>query len=140
MNEVRFGWNGYSLVDYNAECTRQVGQPNYAQLGFVSGANPPSPMCGFPVVNISGGAQSFAGLGSGTSIADQLVNQTTSTIYDNVSYTRGKHQFKFGFEFHHSTYNGLGAPGNFDGTLNFQGGFAFAVNVGSTALQYFLAG
>src|ERR1700730_15122772 len=140
VNDVRFGWNRYSLVDYNAECTRQVGQPNYAQLGLVSGANPPSPMCGFPVVNIGGGAQSFSGLGSGTSIADQLVNQHTETVHDNVSYIRGNHNFKFGAEFHHSAYNGLGAPGNFDGTLNFQGGLAFAANGGSTALQDFLAG
>src|ERR1700730_15008501 len=140
VNEVRFGWNKYGLTDYNAECTRKVGQPDYASLGLVSGANPPSPMCGFPVVNIGGGGQSFAGLGSGTSINDQLVNQHTETVYDNVSYIRGKHQFKFGVEFHHSAYNGLGAPGNFDGTLNFQGGLAFSANGGSTALQDFLAG
>lgn len=140
VNDVRFGWNWYALVDYNAECTRQVGQPNYAQLGFISGANPPSPMCGFPVVNISGGAQSFAGLGSGTALADQLVNQQTYTIYDNASYIHGNHQFKFGVEFHHSRYDGLGAPGNFDGTLNFQGDLAFSANGGSTALQDFLAG
>lgn len=85
VNDVRFGWNRYALVDYNAECTRQVGQPDYAQLGFVSGANPPSPMCGFPIVNIGGGAQSFATLGSGSALADQLVNQQTETIYDNAS-------------------------------------------------------
>jgi hypothetical protein len=140
VNDLRFGWNRYALVDYNAECTRQVGQPDYAQLGFVSGAAPPSPMCGFPIVNIAGGAQSFASLGSGSSLADQLVNQHTETIYDNVSYIHGKHQFKFGVEFHHSVYSGLGAPGNFDGTLNFQGDVAFSANGGSTALQDFLAG
>jgi hypothetical protein len=140
VNEVRFGWNWYHLADSNAECTRQVGQPNYQQLGFVSGANPPSPMCGFPVVNIAGGAQSFAGLGSATAINDQLVNQQTETVYDNASYIRGNHQFKFGIEFHHSGYNGLGAPGNFAGTLNFTGGLAFAGNGSSTALQDFLAG
>jgi hypothetical protein len=140
VNEVRFGWNRYGLTDYNAECTRQVGQPNYAQMGFISGANPPSPMCGFPVVNIGGGGQSFASLGSGLSIADQLVNQHTETVYDNVSHIRGKHNFRFGVEFHHSAYNGLGAPGNFDGTLNFDGGIAFSANGGSTALQDFLAG
>jgi hypothetical protein len=82
-------------------------------------------MCGFPIVNIGGGAQSFASLGSGSALADQLVNQHTETVYDNVSYIRGTHQFKFGVEFHHSNYNGLGAPGNFDGTLNFQGDLAF---------------
>jgi hypothetical protein len=68
------------------------------------------------------------------------VNQHTETAYDNASYIRGKHQFKFGVEFHHSAYNGLGAPGNFDGTLNFDGGLAYAANGGSTALQDFLAG
>ena len=68
------------------------------------------------------------------------MNQHTETAYDNASYIRGKHQFKFGFEFHHSAYNGLGAPGNFDGTLNFQGDLAFTANGGSTALQDFLAG
>jgi len=97
-------------------------------------------MCGFPIVNIGGGAQRFSGLGAGTALADQLVNQHTETAYDNASYIRGKHQFKFGFEFHHSAYNGLGAPGNFDGTLNFQGDLAFTANGGSTALQDFLAG
>lgn len=140
VNDLRFGWNRYALVDYNAECTRKVGQPDYAALGFISGANPPSPMCGFPFVNIAGGAQGFASLGSGFSLADQLVNQHTETVYDNVSYIRGKHQFKFGVEFHHSVYNGLGAPGNFDGTLNFQGDLAFSAGAGSTALQDFLAG
>jgi hypothetical protein len=136
VNEVRFGWNRYGLVDYNAECTRQVGQPNYAQLGFVSGANPPSPMCGFPIVNITG-SQGFAGLGSGAATNDTLVNQQTETVYDNASYIRGTHQLKFGFEYHHTAYNGLGSPGNFDGTLNFDGGVAFS---NSTALQDFLAG
>ncbi len=140
VNEVRFGWNKYGLSDYNAECTRQVGQPDYAGLGFISGANPPSPYCGFPVVNIGGGAQNFTGLGSGTGLADQDVYQHTETLYDNVSYTRGKHQFKFGVEFHHSGFTGYGAPGNFDGTLNFDGGLAFGANGGSTALQDFLAG
>ena len=79
-------------------------------------------------------------MGSGTGLADQDVYQHTETFYDNVSYTRGKHQFKFGVEFHHSGFYGYGAPGNFDGTLNFDGGLAFAANGGSTALQDFLAG
>ena len=142
VNDVRFGYNRYNLADGNAECsngnysTGNVGQPNYAGLGFVSGANPPSPFCGFPAVNFnqsgypSWGALSFF-------ISDQGVFQATSTIYDNVSYTHGKHNFKFGFEFHHSRFRGIGAPGYLDGVLNFDGGNAFA---GSTDLQDFLAG
>lgn len=139
VNEARFGWNWYSLSDGNAECTGKIGQPDYAALGFLSGATPPSPMCGFPVVNIAG-SQGFAGLGSGASIDDQDVNQHTETWYDNVSYTRGNHHFRFGFEFHHSGYHGLGAPGNLPGTLNFNGGAAFSTGGGSSPLQDFLAG
>ena len=58
-------------------------------------------------------------------ISDQGVFQYTYTAYDNVSYTHGKHNFKFGFEFHHSRFRGIGAPGFLDGVLNFNGGNAF---------------
>jgi carboxypeptidase family protein len=143
VNDVRFGYNRYSLADANAECgangnysTGNVGQPNYAALGFISGANPPSPFCGFPAVNFtesgfpSWGALSFF-------ISDQGVFQYTYTAYDNASYTHGKHNFRFGFEYHHSRFRGIGAPGYLDGVLNFNGNVAFP---GSTDLQDFLAG
>jgi hypothetical protein len=142
VNDVRFGYNRYNLADGNAECvggnfsTGNVGQPNYAALGFVSGANPPSPFCGFPAVNFTAsGYPSFGALSF--FISDQGVFQYTYTAYDNVSYTRGRHNFRFGFEFHHSKFRGIGAPGFLDGVLNFDGGNAFA---GSTDLQDFLAG
>jgi hypothetical protein len=70
-------------------------------------------------------------------ISDQGVFQATYTAYDNVSYTHGRHNFKFGFEFHHSRFRGIGAPGYLDGVLNFDGGNAFG---GSTDLQDYLAG
>jgi hypothetical protein len=136
VNELRFGYNRYNLADGNAECVGNAGQPDYKALGFISGANPPSPFCGFPAVNFnqsgypSWGALSFF-------VSDQGVFQATYTAYDNVSYTHGKHNFKFGFEFHHSRFRGIGAPGYLDGVLNFDGGNAFA---GSTDLQDYLAG
>jgi len=142
VNDVRFGYNRYNLADGNAECvngnysTGNVGQPDYKSLGFVSGANPPSPFCGFPAVNFnSSGYPSWGALSF--FISDQGVFQATYTAYDNVSYTHGKHNLKFGFEFHHSRFRGIGAPGYLDGVLNFDGGNAFA---GSTDLQDFLAG
>jgi carboxypeptidase family protein/TonB-dependent receptor-like protein len=143
VNDVRFGYNRYNLADGNAECaggnysTGNVGQPDYKALGFISGANPPSPFCGFPAVNFNGSA-SYPSWGAlSFFISDQGVFQATSTIYDNVSYTHGRHNFKFGFEFHHSRFRGIGAPGYLDGVLNFDGGNAFA---GSTDLQDYLAG
>jgi Carboxypeptidase regulatory-like domain len=142
VNDVRFGYNRYNLADGNAECSGgdyssgNVGQPNYKALGFISGANPPSPFCGFPAVNFqSSGYPSFGALSF--FISDQGVFQYTYTAYDNVSYTHGKHNFKFGFEFHHSRFRGIGAPGYLDGVLNFAGGIAFG---SSTDLQDFLAG
>ncbi|HXU19506.1 MAG TPA: TonB-dependent receptor [Verrucomicrobiae bacterium] len=163
VNDVRFGYNRYNLADGNAECTGNgnfssgnVGQPNYAALGFVSGANPPAPFCGFPAVNFNqSGFPSFGALSF--FISDQGVFQYTYTAYDNASYTHGSHNFHFGFEFHHSRFHGIGAPGFLDGVLNFDGGVAFGPcgavgepacpagaaageNLASTDLQDFLAG
>jgi transposase len=113
VNDVRFGHNRYNLADGNAECvggnysTGNVGQPNYKALGFISGANPPSPFCGFPAVNFNQSGYPSWGAGS-FFIADQGVFQYTCTAYDNASYTHGSHNFKFGFEFHHSRYRGIG--------------------------------
>jgi len=155
VNDLRFGYNRYNLADGNAECvagnysTGNVGQPNYAALGFVSGANPPSPFCGFPVMNFL--QSSYPSFGAGFFINNQGVFQYTYTVYDNVSYTHGTHNFKFGFEYHHSRFRGIGAPGFLDGVVNFTGGVAFSdpanpscVPPGdplcSTDLQDFLAG
>jgi hypothetical protein len=129
VNDVRFGYNRYNLADGNAECSGgnyssgNVGQPNYMALGFISGANPPAPFCGFPVVNFL--QSSYPSFGAGFFIDDQGVFQYTYTAYDNVSYTHGSYNFKFGFEYHHSRFRGLGAPGFLDGVLNFTGGVAF---------------
>jgi hypothetical protein len=134
VNEARFGYDRYDLQDYNTECTHQVGQPDYTKdFGFVSGVNAPSPECGFPVINIAG----FTATGAGQFIQDQLVFQNTWHFLDTVSYVRGKHQMKFGFEFNHTLYRGYGAPNFFDGNVVFNGGLAFA---GSSSLEDFLAG
>jgi hypothetical protein len=134
VNEARFGYDRYDLKDYNTECTRDVGQPDYyKEFGFVSGVNAPSPVCGFPVINIG----TFTGTGAGQFIQNQLVFQNTWHFLDTVSYERGKHQMKFGFEYNHTLYRGYGAPNFFDGNVVFNGGLAFN---GSSALEDFLAG
>jgi hypothetical protein len=134
VNEARFGYDRYDLKDYNAECTQNLGQPDYRkEFGFVSGANAPTPECGFPVINIGG----FTATGAGQFIQDQLVFQNTWHWIDNVSYTRGKHLIKFGVEFDHTLYRGYGAPNYLDGNIAFNGGSAFP---GSSALEDFLAG
>jgi hypothetical protein len=134
VNEARFGYDRYNLQDYNGECTQNLGQPDYYKtFGFVSGINAPSPECGFPIINIG----NFAATGAGQFIQDQLVFQNTYHFIDSVSYTHGKHLFKFGAEFHHTLYRGYGAPNYLDGQVQFNGGLAFGT---STALEDFLAG
>ncbi|MDE3110736.1 MAG: TonB-dependent receptor, partial [Acidobacteriota bacterium] len=135
VNDARFGYNRYNLEDGNAECGANVGQPNYAALGFISGQNPPPPLCGFPVVNFS--TSGFPSMGSAFFLADQQVFQKTYTALDNVAWTHGSHNVKFGFEYHHTYFHGLGAPGNIAGTLNYFGGISCAT---CTDLQDFLAG
>ncbi len=147
VNDVRFGYNRYNLEDGNTECTGKAGQPDYAALGFVSGANPPSPFCGFPTVNFNGAA-GYAGFGANPSppgLNDQGVFQYTYTVDDDVSYTHGKHNIKFGFEFHHSRFRGVGAPGGLTGVLNYSDGVTTgqlntAPCASCTDLQNFLAG
>ena len=84
------------------------------------------------------GPAAMPGMGAGSGLADQGVFQNTYTAYDNVSYTHGSHNFKFGVEVHHSFFHGVGAPGGLTGTLNyFDGG---TLCPGCTDLQNFLAG
>ena len=134
VNEARFGYDRYNLQDYNGECTQNLGQPDYyKQFGFVSGINAPSPVCGFPVINIG----NFAATGAGQVIQDQSCFQNTYHFIDSVSWTHGRHLIKFGGEFDHTLYHGYGAPNFLDGQISFNGGAAFGT---STALEDFLAG
>ncbi len=61
---------------------------------------------------------------------------TITQVIDNVSYTMGKHSFKFGGELHRNGVSG-GAFGNARGSITVLGGVALA---NSTALEDFMAG
>jgi len=58
---------------------------------------------------------------------------------DHVSYTVGKHVFKFGGDLHYDKFTG-GAFGNARGSITFLGGVAIGTGAGSTALEDFFAG
>jgi hypothetical protein len=140
VNEARFGYDREGYRAYPAECTQNLGQPDYAtEFGLVSGAGLYIPDCGFPGVTISG----FTGLGAavGTTGASggQISTFGTYSAIDSVSYTRGKHQFKFGGEVHFARYTGVGSPVNDLGNANFGTG-GVAAFTGATALESFLAG
>jgi hypothetical protein len=161
VNDLRFGYNRYNLADGNAECSADgnfssgnAGQPNYAALGFLAGTTTPYPFCGFPGVNFNGPAGYTSWGAASFPITDQGVFQYTYSANENLSWTHGTHNWKFGFEYHHTRFAGLGIPGVEDGILNFDGGVAFGACGGtgepacpfggafpaSTDLQDYLAG
>jgi hypothetical protein len=64
---------------------------------------------------------------------------TRIQIIDHISYTSGKHAFKFGGDMHRDGVSG-GAFGNARGSITFVGGNAIGAGAGSTALEDFFAG
>ena len=134
VNEMRFGVDRLNFPGFIAECNGpnwqppgEISGPNYAtQFGFVSGAA----ACGLPIISISG----FTGLGTSGTFQTSLSN--TLQGLDSVSYTHGKHLFKFGVEIDGNFLAGTGgaALSTAKGDLVFNGGGAL------NPLEAFLAG
>ena len=130
VNEARFGLDHVKSPLISGDCsTSQLGAPNFqTAFGYVSGA----PQCGFPQLTISG----FTVLGGIRN--PQPVTFSTYAASDSVSYTRGKHLFKFGGEFHETFLDG--------GQYTYgKGGINFGTNginsfAGATPLEDFLTG
>jgi hypothetical protein len=116
-----------------------VGQPNYlTAFGFTTGLPQNPPACGFPVIAITG----FSSLGQSGPISGNNFN--TYEGADSVSYTRGKHLFKFGGELRHSSWTGASYTA-IRGTLSFGSvnafvPFSLAGSPTATALEDFLLG
>jgi hypothetical protein len=124
-----FGSNGVALGLGASE--GNYGGPNYAkEYGFVSGA----PACGFPTTVLS--APVSAQLGQSK---DRGIQDNDDQFTDNLSYTRGTHQFKFGADIRAVTFIGAKTTNQQDGTLNFgqSGAAGFS---GATSLEDFLVG
>lgn len=133
VNEVRAG-SDYSLQKANPspDCSANSGAPNYASLGFISGAQ----VCGFPAVVISGfGSATAPTLGQPQGISDKSLNYRFS---DNVSYARGSHLLKFGAEYARQIFVGETSVNLSKGSISFgtPGPSAFS---GATPLEDFLA-
>jgi len=134
VNEVRTGWD-YSLQKANPspDCGASSGAPNYASLGFISGAQ----VCGFPTTVITGfGSAAAPTLGEPNGISAKAENFRFS---DNLSYNLGKHNFKFGAEYARQLaviQTGINAS---KGTLTFGGAGGAVAFTGATPLQDFLA-
>ena len=132
VNEARFGYNRLYQPTYPAD--HDVPASSYG--GLDTGV-PFSPLTGgLPRIAISGFKSPVGGTLGGFKWPKLQGPDTIIQFVDHLSYTQGKHAFKFGGEIHRDGVNG-GAYGAARGSIAFGGGAAFA---NSTPLEDFFAG
>ena len=153
LNEARFGSDHSDRPTVRGECsgngdtdnplgfgasTGALGGPNYVtQYALISGAA----ACGNPTTSISG----FTGILGGASQAREEFDYDTQGA-DNLSYTRGNHQFKFGTDIRAGYFQGTKDYDSENGNFVFgSGGIAAFATPGAggytaTALESYLAG
>ena len=143
LNEARAGYDFQDQPNYNSECQNTAtlghagGPASYATTyGLVSGADIINGQqgCGFPTISISG----FQAKLDNTSL--RTGGGRDLQFDDNVSYSRGKHQFKWGYNLRKQclcleSKNGTAGFGN----LTF-GANGFSAFTNAKPLQSFLAG
>jgi hypothetical protein len=100
VNEARFGYSRF----YNAITAIGAFSTNYvAQLNLPNLAAGPPVTWGIPSV----GLNNYSGFGDNSDGPYQNSNNTTQFI-DNLSWNKGKHSFKFGFEYDRQNFNQFG--------------------------------
>jgi hypothetical protein len=102
LNEARFGYTRLSnslgtYSAYNIDTVSALGIPNLQPGDPVS--------WGVPSVTYAG--DGFAAIGDSTD-GPYAINDNTLQLVDNVSWTRGKHNLRFGFEYSRQNFNQVG--------------------------------
>src|SRR3984885_7503293 len=102
VNEARFG---YSRI-FNAISTADAFSVNtVAALGIPNLAPGPPVQWGVPSLSFSG--DGFSSLGDGSDDPYQI-SDNTAQVVDNLSWIKGKHTFKFGFEYNRQNFDQYG--------------------------------
>ncbi len=100
VNEARFGYSRF----YNALSAIGAFNTNYvAELNLPNLAPGPPVTWGIPSVALT----NYSGFGDNSDGPYQNSNNTLQFI-DNVSWVKGKHSFKFGFEYDRQNFNQFG--------------------------------
>ncbi len=130
LNTLRLGWNRFSQFQKGRDANVDP-----ATIGFNTGVGPES--FGIPEIDIGGSATDrFSNLGLQYGAGGRVA--TSYQIADDLSFTRGAHAFKFGFNFLHnySDYTLAGSRGlfSFDGSqlgdsLTTDGGMAGLIDL-----------
>ena len=115
VNEARFGYTRF----FNAISTLSAFAVNTVAALNIPNLNPGPPVqWGVPGSNFNG--DGFNSLGDNTDYPYQVQNNTTQVV-DTLSWIKGKHTFKFGFEYNRQNFNQFG-------NQYLRGGYAFSPN------------
>jgi len=102
VNEARFGYSRFfnALTAIGAFQTNYVSQLNLPNL-------PAGPPVTWGIPNVTFSSDGFSGFGDNSDGPYQNSNNTAQFI-DNLSWNKGKHSFKFGFEYDRQNFNQFG--------------------------------
>lgn len=120
VNEARFGYTRLSNAvgtysAYNADTVSALAIPNL---------QPGLPVTwGVPLVSFAG--DGFAAIGDNQD-GPYFIDDNTTQLVDNLSWTHGKHSFRFGFEYNRMNFNQIGNQFS-------RGQFAFQPNATQSA-------
>ena len=110
VNEARFG---YTRI-YNAIGTLSAGSNNEVGALNIPGLNPGDPATwGIPAISLNG--DGFSGIGDNTD-GPYVIKDNSLQLVDVLSWTRGKHTFRAGFEYNRQNFDQVGnqfSRGNF---------------------------
>ncbi|MBZ5521932.1 MAG: TonB-dependent receptor [Acidobacteriia bacterium] len=122
LMEVRGGYNRFDETFFPEDKTF-----NPASIGLNTGVGPQD--FGLPSINVSG----FAPLGANTSVPRGRVD-TNWQLFDNVSYSRGRHNLKMGWEFRRTFVDGFFDSG-YRGKISFASLDSFIAGIPSSGRQ-----
>lgn len=122
LMEIRGGYNRFE-----EEFSPEDGTFDPSSIGLNTGVG--SQDFGLPQIKVAG----FATLGANTSVPRGRVD-TNWQFDDNVSYNVGRHNFKFGYEFHRTYVNGF-FDSNYRGQLSFPSLDAFIAGTPESGSQ-----
>jgi hypothetical protein len=135
LNEARFGYSRF----YNSLGAISQGTVNIvSQLNFPNLPAGPPVTWGIPSVTFSG--DGFSGFGDNSDGPYQNQNNTAQFI-DNVSWNKGKHSFKFGFEYDRQNFNQLGnqySRGQYSFSANATRSAAYTQGTGDAFAEFLL--
>src|SRR5204863_1956544 len=122
VNEARFGYSRFynslgTLSAFSSDVVGSLGLPNL----------PTGPPVTWGIPSITFAGNGFSGFGDGTDGPFQNDNNNAQFI-DNISWIKGKHSFKFGFEYDRQNFNQIGNQYS-------RGQYAFSANATQSAAR-----